>query len=672
MQDLIKQLANGRQNPRLWFESLVLFSEANHEHIIRTIRFHRGLNLVWAKEPTAGSAIGVRAAGHGVGKSSLCLLLRYCLGDSAKSVIELREELLSEFPLGGVGAILHVDNQPFTLFRFFNSHKDGVAIQGKDIDALWHENTDDKAQSFGSFLQHLTITMMDTVSPRIIPDTGQDIEWRHVLAWISRDQGSRFKSFFSWREGEGTGLQRSRQDPPIVMRAVLGLLEQAESDLMNQLADLEKKLENSIKATEALLHEPVLIRRRIESNLRAWRNLPDSLSMHADDLFADSVVRQVQSAAEEAQSTLLKLNIQQDEIEQELADVRVELKHLQSQYVKADLEFQLADAARQRNESAYRSISEKLQKVIPLGNCKEGNIEFSKCQHIQNEIQRLQVSQFKDGRDKLSFDHAMTNSAAQAGIAFQNKQNLNLELQNLRRKEVPLISKRDSIRIFRDRTSNEANKGQDLLLELERWEKSAGSEGAQVKINESKAKTEQIKGDIGRTQTQLTILQDRRSERVKRLGDIMDRITTVLLPQDAFGTFNPMDESRPFHLSMRGGEAYRVLEVLLGDIACLIESAIGNSAFPGFIVHDCPREADMSTGLYENFLLLIKCLQKEYTGTANAPFQYIVTTTTPPPLALLNDECLCLELDPSSDSGLLFKRRFGGERQNSFSENSSE
>jgi hypothetical protein len=138
----------------------------------------------------------------------------------------------------------------------------------------------------------------------------------------------------------------------------------------------------------------------------------------------------------------------------------------------------------------------------------------------------------------------------------------------------------------------------------------------------------------------------------------MDRFTGELLSNDAFGAFDPRDENRPFRISMRGGEAYRVLEVLLGDIACLMESAGDGNAFPGLVIHDCPREADMSAGLYEGYLLLTDRLQKAFEVGANIPFQYIVTTTTPPPAELIGSERVCLLLDPSFDDGMLFKRRF--------------
>ena len=656
MQALIQQLSEVRHSPRLWFECLVLFREASHEHVIRTVPFQRGLNIVWAKEPPSGSAYGMRAAGHGVGKTSLCLLLRMCLGDTAKAVSELREELFGEFPLGGVAVVLHVEGQPFTLFRHFNAHKEGIALKGGDISALWCDET---GETDRVFMQRLADTMMAKVAPRTIPETNQAIEWRHLLAWLSRDQGSRFKSFFAWREGEGTGLQRSRQDPPVVMRAVLGLLDQAESGLMSRLAELENALEFAKKETAELLQEPVLIRRRIESDLRAWRNLPDSLPMHTEDLFADSVVKQIRNAAEETASSLDDWNERQDDAEQDLAGLRNEVTQLQTQLDKANLEYDFAEAARVGDEIAYKAIGEKLLRLTQLaGDCQEGNIPFAQCQHIQAEIGKLQVANLRDERDKKSLARAMEVSASRVGATLQRKQQLEVKFQDLETAEAELIGKRNKIREIRDRTAHEAHRGEELLTELDRWETSAGSLASQAAIDQSRAKSEGIEREMNSARTRLVIVQNELSTREKRIANIMDRFTGELLSNDAFGAFDPRDENRPFRISMRGGEAYRVLEVLLGDIACLLESAGEGNAFPGLVIHDCPREADMSAGLYEGFLLLAERLQKAFASSATVPFQYIVTTTTPPPAELIDSEQVCLVLDPSFDDGLLFKRRF--------------
>ncbi|TXH74858.1 MAG: hypothetical protein E6Q88_03970, partial [Lysobacteraceae bacterium] len=316
MEQLIQHLPKDRQAPRLWFKQLTIFSEPDTANIIREVSFRRGLNVVWAKEPAVGSAVGLHAAGHGVGKTSLCLLLRYCLGDPSKAVTELRDELYSEFPRGGVIAVMNVEDRPFTLCRYFNPHREGFAIDGEGSDDVWAQEAESNDRDF---LKRLASDMMSSVSPSKIPDTGQAIEWRHVLAWISRDQGSRFKSFFTWREGEGTGLQRGRQDPPIVMRAVLGLMDQSESLLMSRIATLEQNLSRASQRANELQREPALIRRRIESNLRVMGALPDDLPIQAEGLFDDSVEKRIKGASEEAAGRLAQWDLRQEKADQDLA-----------------------------------------------------------------------------------------------------------------------------------------------------------------------------------------------------------------------------------------------------------------------------------------------------------------------------------------------------------------
>lgn len=178
--------------------------------------------------------------------------------------------------------------------------------------------------------------MLSGVSPRTIPETGQAILWRHLLAWMARDQSSRFKSFFNWREGEGTGLQRSRQDPPIVMRAVLGLLDQGESQLLTRLRTLERELETAEEATTRLRHEPSLIRGRIESELRAWLNTPADLPMRSDDLFKESVETAVKSAKTRTETTLGRLEADEEALVNELFELRVVQRQRKHEHDLAD------------------------------------------------------------------------------------------------------------------------------------------------------------------------------------------------------------------------------------------------------------------------------------------------------------------------------------------------
>ncbi|MEI2657206.1 MAG: hypothetical protein V9G16_08715 [Nitrosomonas sp.] len=493
------------------------------------------------------------------------------------------------------------------------------------------------------------------MSPRAIPETGQAILWRHLLAWMARDQGGRFKSFFSWREGEGTGLQRPRQDPPIVMRAVLGLLAQDESKELMLLRTLERDLEAAEAETTRLRHVPRLIRSRIESELRVWLHVSADLPMRSDDMFKDSVESEIRGAKAAAEAALSRLEIEYETLTNQLVELRVEHKQLKNEYDLADTDYKMADAARNNDESAYRQLAAKREELKSLeGLCKHGQIAFQECTYIQNEIQKLS---FTDSRDKNALAKIVGDWAARAAQSLQRRTQAEKPLQLVQQRVTAKEREVKAVQIKRDSVALELDRGQRLLSELERWEKSSGSIEAKELIEQSIARSTEIRRGIDTARVRLEMIQHERSSREQSLGNLTDLIARALLSNEAFGSLQVRDESRPFQLSLRGGEAFRVLEILLGDVVCMLDSSDPASAFPGLLIHDCPREADMGPRPYRDFLNLIARIELGAYGN-DAPFQYIITTTTPPPDPLQQPPFLCLILDPSHDGGLLFGRRF--------------
>lgn len=658
MEDLLKHLPTHKTAPRLWIERLEIFREPHPDHRIQAIPLRRGLNVIWAREPDEDSPhAGLYTAGHGVGKTSLCLLLRYCLGDRSKSIDELKAELNLEFPKGGVGAVVHVEGKAYTVFRHFNAHREGMAEPGNDLVSLL---VNGGSLTYREFETLLSETMLADVAPRKIPETGQLIEWRHVLAWMARDQAARFKGFFNWREDEGAGLQRSRKDPPIVLRALLGLMEEQESKLLTRLRGFQRELENAQAAQTRLLQEPSLIRQRIESEVRTWLNVPHDLPRYAKDLFKDSVEEEIRKVQSKTETSLAQLADETKALEEEWLQASLEYRQLKSDFDHAHTEYQIAEAARGGDESAYKQLAEKRETLKRLvGPCNYGQVLFQQCHHIQTEIQTVSLS---DRRDQGAFGRNLDIWAERARQALERRNEieplLKAPLEKATAKEKALNTpklRRDTLLIERDR-------GQRLLGELARWEQASGSPEAAAKVANAAQRCADIQLKIDSASTQLAVIQHQRSTREQTLGELTNSLAQELLSKDAYGAMDVRDELRPFRLSLRGGEAFRVLEILLGDLVCLLDASSSASAFPGLVIHDCPREADMGPRPYADFLHLIERIQTQ-AYKDGVPFQYIVTTTTPPPKSLQKLPYLSLTLDPSKEDGLLFKKRFNSQSQ---------
>jgi hypothetical protein len=661
MEELINHLPKQKSSPRLWIERLAIFSELKTEQCIRSITFRRGLNIIWAHEPASGTQTGVHAAGHGVGKTSLCLLIRYCLGDNAKSVTALRDELSSEFPNGGVGMVIHVEGQAHAVFRYFNVYREGLVAAGSDLESLIDNGT--SQQTYKKFESYLATAMMSKVSPQAIPETEQAIEWRHLLAWLTRDQGARFKSFFAWREGEGIGLQRPRQDPPIIMRTVLGLMEQEESNLLVRIHSLEKSLKRSEQETEHLKQEPNLIRRRIESDLRAWLQIGDDLPLRTDDIFKESVETKVNELKQKAQSELTAADNELKELNDRLLKLRFELLELEKLYNQADEDYQLYDQARVQNEDSVRKINTRCETLRGLvGICLDGNISFQECTHIKDEIEKLESTvNLRDRRDRSTLSSIVNYWTDRAAKSFNKLEKITPRLDALRSQILSLEQDCKPVQVKRDTALLEVNRGTSLLTELERWEKAFGSPEAAELIRQSEKNTKKVTDEIGFAQLRLQLSRANRTNRQLGLDYLMNSLVQQLFSDDTIGSFVIRDEYYPFQLSVNGGEAYYVLEVLLGDLVCLLDSAHEGSAFPGLLLHDCPREADMSSFLYEKLLYLVQRIEQQ-AYLDEVPYQYIVTTTSPPPSSLRESPFLRETLDPSTDDGLLFRRRFQSKR----------
>ncbi len=104
--------------------------------------------------------------------------------------------------------------------------------------------------------------------------------------------------------------------------------------------------------------------------------------------------------------------------------------------------------------------------------------------------------------------------------------------------------------------------------------------------------------------------------------------------------------------------ALETLKIICFDLAALISSVEGQGEHPRFLLHDGPREADMDAELYQRLFLLAAELQ-DANGSAPANFQYIVTTTEPPPETLQTTPWLLAPvLDATTSGGKLLGEDF--------------
>lgn len=638
-----------RRHPRLWVENLWLLESREPLAVVRQIDFHPGLNIVWAREPETTVGSGYSSAGHGVGKTSLCLLLRYCLGDEAQSIAALRDKALAGFPKGSVAAKVHVDGVSWLICRPYADRVASAAGRGEELeDLLAGELTGD----WGEFSSALSAAFIETLPAVTLPGSKQPLEWRHLLAWCIRDQKTRFDHFFHWRDGDGLGFRRPRQDPPRFVQTVLGLIDTDLDWLLREVEACEEDIQAiEVQRTEAatsLAQAEAFQRRQLERLLKAEPGLPVFEAITGPSL--QSLLNQALEAADREETALMR-EIETAEIAQgELSLNRAAARH---EAHVSGIERARSQSLLDANQLEYERLSTELQRLENLqGRCQHGDVEFSECNYILNRRNNPSLPWRMDIREAeankpareaallqaTKYDEAATARLREADFRYIEA---NAVLHRLGNRLATLKVHRDYMQLVWEELSTSVEKrASEATLAQPFAEERAAIE--QKLATAKSAVHSKAQGQLART------------EALKSLTCVL---VSRLLGDAGYGRFVPDSDDHPFELAL-GGEAYQVLEVLLGDLTCLLDAALASeSHHPGFLVHDCPREADMSEHLYREYLLAAAEAAEALALENEVPFQYIVTTTSAPPRSLQSAGYVVLELFPGADEHLLFKRR---------------
>lgn len=643
-----------RTQPRLWVETMWLVESREPLVLTRTIDLHAGLNIVWAKESASNDASGLASAGHGVGKTSLCLLLRYVLGDDAPAIATLRNKAAGSFPKGGVAATVHVDSTVWLVFRPYGLYSHSLAAQCDTLDQLLGTALND-FDGYGRALEQFSIGRLVA---RSLPGTNQALEWRHLLAWCIREQRTRFDGFYHWREGEGLGFKRSRRDPPLLVGSVLGLVDQELDRLLRDIEAKQKQVEQCKERIPELERTPAFALAHADRQLRLKVQAEEDEPVFATTV-GESVESRVQAALRRAELGERQLENEVAQAEDALAKEQVRLYELTKACNLAKVENEMAKSLVEAKQKDFERLSKVRDRLTGLeGRCDPGNVEFSECEHVQKNKTAVNMTWFQDGKQAKA-DASLFAARHQAStVAFDKAEKAVFDQENLISKKKPelhrlrvRIATSESTRMFLKQSWDE--------LQLKHTQRNQGGDSAELvtarkQLQELESALDSLRAaEVGR--------RSQHSSRVDAIKALTATVSTRLLGAERQARFVPGHEVRPFEVA-RGGEAYQVLEVLLGDIVCLLDSAVSDASnHPGFLVHDCPREADMSELLYREFFLAAAEAAEQLGEGGMAPFQFIVTTTSPPPEELGGAPHVVLELAPGADAALLFKRQLAPE-----------
>lgn len=632
---------SNRKLPRLWVETLWILDSLDTSQPIREVPLRRGLNLV-VSPPRGGSV------GHGVGKTAFCQLLRFVLDDPDWSTgSALRDELLHTFPEGAVAARVHVGGETWTVLKLWRHQRQNRASRH----ATWRQLADNEVENeYGVYSAVLTRTLVDPLPIKQLPGSEQPIQWPHILAWCSRDQNARYQGYFKWR-AKGAGFRLPAKSPPYLVKAVLGLLR--DDAMLQQIEQQEQEVSRLTSELASLREEPtrmlLLARQQLARQLDVTGDTPFRRRDLLDEQNLLDRARQRKQGYAQELATLgdrvTELDRERDQLVGRCAPIRENIELLENEIAQYE-------ALKQNNMDRVRELQQEAKSLQHRQDtmCDLGHRLLRDCQYVETRIELVQIDRARGARKYSDDIKTIDAELAKAKTALATWQEacipLDQQAQDLEAQREHLLSRRASI-IADDRRLQEA------IAAYESYEPVAMGYAPHKDAEELEERLHASKAQLARLWGKQNEDSDEFAERLRSISGRMQALADQL-PAFSWGRFRDDEQakSRPFQLGPQTSTTFRVLETLTGDVACLLDSVDAGSFHPGFLLHDSPREAEMSEAIFWALITQMR-------GDDPEGFQYLVTTSTDAPAKL--NEFVRLTLDSSDESGYLFRTRIGTE-----------
>lgn len=658
-------LSTIRSEPNLWVSRVVIL-EKRDKPPIRDILLTQGMNIIWAEE-SDDDATTIEISGHSAGKTTFCRFLRYLLGETTFGTKANTELIRRTLPDGYVAAEIHVLGKSFAVLRPFGKGRLSYFEENSTIEELLADLPNGVSQI--DYVNKLgLVDIGNGMATRTVTRTGERIEWEHILAWCARDQEARFQNIYDWRsprsESESRAFQFPKAGPLFAMRALLGLIPPIELTHEADLTRLHNKRELLNKEIGKAEQEPEYWMTHHEAEVRRLVKicLPDdsdvdTAPVHGDgSLFTLPII--AEQAIEVSQSARAASETQLAELQNQLDDLGAEIRQRESTIEQLDALFGINSAANdelaadpdQANRDKLKEAENKL--------CPFGRVLIRDCSHVQVRQSTINIADFQDARQR---EQAEAKRAEEIKRQEDAKTALAAEVAGLR-------TRRNAVQKDRDRMSSTlleqerlTQKLQESFDALQGWvvRKLAGQE-SDILIR-LRAEAQRVTTQIGTLESDLVTAALQHNQNLETLSTIFSRAVQSVLPSTSYDGQVSLDNRelafRITHGSAMTGEAVETLSVLLADFSCLVYGSVSDSVhLPGFLLHDSPREADLGLRLYKNFIRLAAASAGHFGDRSQCPFQYVLTTTTPPPKELQGEEFVKLKLNASSVDELLLRR----------------
>lgn len=634
--------AADRTEPRVWVRRLVVVAERSPSgEVIRDVQFRRGLNVIRVADRPAGDD---RIIAHSVGKTLLTRLIRYCLGEHHFASEDRTTIISAKFSTAYVLAEICINGRCWVVARPLRDGRaaDSFAVIADDWTAGLAPA--DELGRFTDFTQAIEGQAFTDLPKLNLPATGRAPRWLDVLAWMGRDAECKYQHPHEWHSPLArSGTARlDLNDASLLTSWMMGVLdtediaEQQKREEWGEQRDTARAaVERLRRRTDAL--EPILTER---------------FSVEAEELTSGLFGEQAQGVIDRNREALRTRR----------TDARTgsRLGELQEEMVRTAAEVRVTEKEIERIKGLQGEAEGDLRQL--RSGSPSADQFYASCDRRVCPLQRSDCRYHPKNATTVPDEDREARIAERQADYVRHSERVNELTAKLPQLQKAATSASDAYTTAQDARDDAIRV---IDTELGRWdelEEQLRGYADDIRAAErEQKKVEKAERLIRESQDQQRAERKERDRRVNELSRLYDETLKRLIGPDAGGMIRR--DARGLHpvpdeLTAPGGATLGSLaHVVALDLAYLAAHLSGFGQLPGFLLHDSPESIVMESALYDRLLRFAVGMETAC-GDQGVGFQYIVTTTAPPPVEIASEPYAVLTLDARSDSTRLLRSSF--------------
>ncbi len=619
-----------RKEPAVWVRALAVHGDwpPARSNLLRRVTLRRGLNILWAR-PDGATSEASRLGGHGAGKTLFCRLLRYVLDEAHPGTEAFRNAFNTRYRNGWVLAEVLLGGKPWLIARpLGRTGRHPFAVPDGRLDGEWPATA--PLGGYREYQEALDAAVFEKLPMRQLAGSGRRLDWACLLPWLSRDQEAHYGALLEWRhkDSQSGSPDLLHTDKENLVRVLLGVIHPDEQGLLRDHA------KTSQSHTEALREQPKLEYVVARARTRLQTLLGHPVTVDDELLVQQDVAETVKILREEADASLAaaREDVEMDRLNQRVSEAETawSITQLFADELAGNVGFEegRAEATLQQANDNQNLLS--LRELVPF----EGF-----CSHVLGDAWRARCPLADKREDDDVIEAALLAPITEAQAMLHNlaqeqrrlARQRELAAQKLR--ELTLARKnRDDLRTSRDTLLQSLTKPRERAEALETAFRDYRD--VRIELESLRTQTEEVSKQKDRLDREIAKFIKRHEGTVLEFGQVFDGFVQAMLGTAVEGrvVFSGKGlEPKLLYHGPRDSAALKVTKLLAFDLAALHWGVTRRASHhPRFLIHDSPREADLAAGIYRALFAAVRELEEQFTE-GEAPFQYIVTTTEPPP-----------------------------------------